>query len=138
MRQETILVTGDTSAALVVAGGASTYAQTTTDKMKNAAEDAKTGMSDTWITSKTKIALFADDRVKGSQVHVETQNGTVMLRGKVDDTQAKSSAEEITKGIEGVKGVKNELQVVAPGDRKAVNADDKQISKSIEDRFKQD
>jgi osmotically-inducible protein OsmY len=30
-------------------------------------------MKDSWLTSKTKIALFADGRVKGRQVNVETQ-----------------------------------------------------------------
>ena len=95
-------------------------------------------MSDSWITSKTKIAVFADDRVKGTQVHVETKDGTVMLRGKVDSNEAKTAAAEITQGIEGVKSVKNELQVVAPSARKAVDTDDKQITKSVEDRFKQD
>ena len=154
MGQKNIVLTGFTIAALVAAGGAPVYAQSSTtqkaeDKAKSAAEDtkdttksmtheAKQGMSDSWITSKTKIALFSDDRVKGSQVHVETTGGTVMLRGKVDDAEAKTAAGEIAKGIDGVKSVKNELQVVAPGNRKAVDADDKQITKSIEDRFKQD
>jgi osmotically-inducible protein OsmY len=101
-------------------------------------QEAKTGMSDSWITSKTKIALFSDDRVKGTQVHVETKSGTVMLRGKVDSNEAKAAAAEVAQGIEGVKSVKNELQVVAPSARKAVDADDKQIAKSVEDRFKQD
>ena len=154
MRQKNIVLTGFTIAALVAAGGAPVYAQSSTtqkaeDKAKSAAEEtkdttksmtheAKQGMSDSWITSKTKIALFSDDRVMGSQVHVETKGGTVMLRGKVDDADAKTAAGEIAKGIDGVKSVKNELQVVAPGNRKAVDADDKQITKSIEDRFKQD
>ena len=154
MRQKNIVLTGFTIAALVAAGGAPVYAQSSTtpkmeDKAKGAAEDtkdttksmtheAKQGMSDSWITSKTKIALFSDDRVKGSQVHVETKGGTVMLRGKVDDADAKTAAGEIAKGIDGVKSVKNELQVVAPSNRKAVDADDNQISKSIENRFKQD
>jgi len=154
MRQKNIVLTGFTIAALVAAGGAPVYAQSSPtqkaeDKAKSAAEEtkdttksmtheAKQGMSDSWITSKTKIALFSDDRVKGSQVHVETKGGTVMLRGKVDDADAKTAAGEIAKGIDGVKSVKNELQVVAPSNRKAVDADDKQISKSIENRFKQD
>jgi osmotically-inducible protein OsmY len=154
MRQKNIVLTGFTIAALVAAGGAPVYAQSSTtqkaeDKAKSAAEEtkdttksmtheAKQGMSDSWITSKTKIALFSDDRVKGSQVHVETKGGTVMLRGKVDDADAKTAAGEIAKGIDGVKSVKNELQVVAPSNRKAVDADDNQISKSIENRFKQD
>ena len=124
--RKNIVVTGFTIAALVAAGGAPVYAQNTTgekiekkteetkDKAKTMGHEAQTGMSDSWITSKTKIALFADDRVKGTQVHVETKDGTVMLRGKVDSNEAKTAAAEITKGIEGVKSVKNELQVVAP------------------------
>jgi hyperosmotically inducible protein len=148
--RKNIVVTGFTIAALVAAGGAPVYAQNTTgekiekkteetkDKAKTMGHEAQTGMSDSWITSKTKIALFADDRVKGTQVHVETKDGTVMLRGKVDSSEAKAAAAEVTKGIEGVKSVKNELQVVAPSVRKAVDTDDKQITKSVEDRFKQD
>src|SRR5262250_1692762 len=146
MRQKNIVLTGFTIAALVAAGGAPVYAQSSTtqkaeetkDTTKSMTHEAKQGMSDSWITSKTKIALFSDDRVKGTQVHVETKGGTVMLRGKVDDAEAKTAAGEIAKGIDGVKSVKNELQVVAPSNRKAVDADDNQISKSIENRFKQD
>lgn len=132
-------VTGFAIVALLAAGAAPTYAQsTTTDKSKSLTQEAKTELSDSWITSKTKIALFADERVKVSQVHVETQNGTVMLRGKVDSNEAKVAAGEVTKGLEGVKRVKNELQVVAPTNRKTVDADDKQITKNVEERFKQD
>jgi hyperosmotically inducible protein len=160
MRQKNIVLIGVATMALVAAGGAPAYAQSTTDKMeqkaheakdkvksageetkdkaKSLTQEAKTELSDSWITSKTKIALFADDRVKGRQVHVDTENGTVMLRGKVDSAEAKSAAGDIAKDIDGVKSVKNELQVVPPSERKAVNADDKQISKRIEDRFKQD
>lgn len=148
--RKNIVVTGFTIAALVAAGGAPIYAQNTTgekiekktedakDKAKTMGQEAKTGMTDSWITSKTKIALYSDDRVKGTQVHVETKSGTVMLRGKVDSNEAKAAAAEVAQGIEGVKSVKNELQVVAPSARKAVDADDKQITKSVEDRFKQD
>jgi len=143
MEKRMVVVGGITIAVLAAAGGAPAHAQgTTTEKMeqksKSMAEDTKVELSDTWITSKTKIALFADDRVKGRQVHVETKNGTVMLRGKVDSNEAKAAADEVTKGIEGVRGVKNELQVVPPAERKAVDADDKQIAKGVEDRFKQD
>jgi len=139
MGHTTSVVTGLAMAAALIAGGTSAYAQgTPAEKPSSTTQQMKTGMSDTWITSKTKIALFADERVKGTQVHVETQSGTVMLRGKVDSAEAKTAAAEITQGIEGVKSVKNELQVVAPSDRKAVNADDKQIAKSVESRLKQD
>jgi hyperosmotically inducible protein len=108
------------------------------DKVKETTQDVKDAGSDTWITSKTKIALFADDRVKGREVSVETQKGVVYLRGKVDSEMAKTSAAEIARAIDGVKDVKNDLQVVAPSVRKTVDADDKQITKAVESRFKQD
>ena len=108
------------------------------DKIKSTAKEAKTGMSDSWITSKTKIALFADDRVKGRQVHVETKDGVVMLRGKVDSAEAKTAAAEVAKGVDGVKDVKNELQVVAPSQRAEITADDKVIAKNVQAKLKHD
>jgi osmotically-inducible protein OsmY len=141
-------------AALVFAAGLA-YAQTSADKpttkdkveqkadqagdkIKGAAHDAKTGVTDSWVTSKTKIALFGDDRVKGRQVHVETKDGVVVLRGKVDSAEAKTAAGEVAKGVEHVKGVKNELQVVAPSKRDEVTANDKDITKNVQNRLKQD
>src|SRR5712691_6805593 len=106
MRRNTFL-SGIAIAALVAAGGPPEYEQSTStkkmekkadevkDKAKSVTQETKAGFSDSWITSKTKIALFADDRVKGRQVHVETQKGTVMLRGKVDSAEAKSAAAEV-------------------------------------------
>lgn len=140
-------VTGSLLAAAAFAWlPAASEAQSTTDKVKQKTEDAKTSVkemtkevktdvSDTWITSKTKIALFADDRVKGRQISVETDKGMVSLRGKVDSEDAKAAAESVAQGLEGVKSVRNDLQVVAPAEQKAVAADDKAIKRSIESRF---
>jgi hyperosmotically inducible periplasmic protein len=109
-----------------------------TDKVKETTTDAKEAVSDSWLTSKAKIALFADDRVKGKDVRVETVNGEVFLRGKIDSQEAKAAAEQIAKNVEGVKKVKNDLQVVAPTARKAVSADDKQITKAVETTLTKD
>jgi hyperosmotically inducible protein len=95
----------------------------------------KTPINDTWVTSKTKIALFADSRVHGRQVSVETKKGLVFIRGKVDSDEAKQAAEEIAKGIEGVKGVKNELQVVAPSKREVVEDKDDAITARVKKEF---
>jgi len=105
------------------------------DKTKEVAKDAKVAVTDSWLTSKTKIALFSDDRVKGSQVKVETIGGVVHLRGKVDSAEAKAAATTVAQGIEGVKSVKNDLQVVSPGARKAVDAKDADIAKAVETRL---
>ncbi len=107
-------------------------------KIKSMAKDAKTGVTDSWVTSKTKIALFADERVKGRQISVETKSGMVMLRGKVDSEEAKMAAGDIAKRVEHVKGVRNELQVVPPADRPKVDTDDKAITSMVEKRLKED
>src|SRR4029079_1014832 len=103
-----------------------------------ATQETKAAVRDSWFTSKTKIALFADDRVKGSQVKVETEKAVVHLTGKVDSDTAKMAAAEIAQGIDGVKSVKNDLQVVAPSKREAVASDDKQIAKAVESRLSRD
>ncbi|HUM14338.1 MAG TPA: BON domain-containing protein [Candidatus Nitrosotalea sp.] len=135
--------------AFVATAPFAAQAQTTKDKIENSMEEtkekaksttqeAKTAVSDSWVTSKTKIALFSDERVKGTQVSVDTANGVVHLRGKVDSDEAKQAAAEVAKSIEGVKSVKNDLQVVAPTARKAVDANDKDIAKTAESRIHRD
>lgn len=108
------------------------------DKAKSTTESAKTGVSDSWITGKTKMALYADERVSGTQVNVDTKNGMVTLRGKVDSAEAKSAAESVAKSIDGVTSVKNELQVVAPAERKAVDTNDKDMHKAVSDQLSRD
>ena len=108
------------------------------DKTKSATGEAKAAVTDSWITSKAKIALFADERVKGTQVSVATTDGVVRLSGKVDSQEAKAAAADVAKGIEGVKSVRNDLQVVSPGARKAVEASDKDITKTVESRLAKD
>ena len=95
-------------------------------------------MSDSWITAKTKIALFADSRVKGSDISVGTTNGAVIIRGKVDTDAAKQAAEETAKGVEGAKTVKNDLQVVAPSKREAIDDKDDAITARVNERMAQD
>jgi hyperosmotically inducible periplasmic protein len=124
--------------ACVAAAPFAAQAQTPKDKAKSTTEEMKTEFSDTWITSKTKIALFGDERVKGTQVSVDTKNGVVHLRGKVDSDEAKQAAAEVAKGVEHAKSVKNDLQVVSPAARKAVDANDKDIAKAVESRMSKD
>ena len=136
-KQQTLmmaLVAGLVAVAPLTAG-AQDKTDKAVDKTKEVAKDAKVAVTDSWLTSKTKISLFADDRVKGSEVKVETKDGVVYLRGKVDSAEAKAAAESVAKGIDGVKSVKNDLQVVSPGARKAVDAKDADIAKAVESRL---
>ena len=108
------------------------------DEKKSTTEAVKTNVTDSWITSKAKIALFADSRVSGTSVNVETQKGTLYLRGKVDTDAAKQAAEEVAKGVDGVKSVKNELQVVPASDKKMVEAKDEDLTKQVKTRLQND
>ena len=100
--------------------------------------DEKTPINDTWLTAKTKIALAADGRVKGRQIDVETTKGQVMLRGKVDSDSSKQAAEDITKRLDGVKTVKNDLEVVAPSTRDAVEDKDEAITTRVKEHIAMD
>ena len=127
---DTIMLGGALVIGMALMGGPSQlWAATTAEK-----EPA----TDSWVTAKTKIALFADARVKGRQINVETKNGLVMLRGKVDSDEAKNAAEETAKSIDGVKSVKNELQVVAPVKRKAVEEKDDAITDRVKREIAKD
>jgi osmotically-inducible protein OsmY len=100
--------------------------------------DEKTPINDSWLTSKAQIALFADARVKGSEITVETTQGTVEIRGKVDTHAAKQAAEETAKQIYGVKSVKNKLQVVAPPKREATDDKDGAITARVKTQIAKD
>jgi hyperosmotically inducible protein len=72
-------------------------------------------LDDAGITAKVKAALVQAPDVKGTDINVDTANGTVTLKGTVE-TQAQSDrAVTIAKGIEGVKDVQNTLTVKAVG-----------------------
>jgi hyperosmotically inducible protein len=95
-------------------------------------------ISDSWLTAKMKIALASDGRVKGRQVSVETTNGTMMLRGKVDDQAAKDAARQIAKAMEGVKKVEDDLQVVKPSRQAAVEVIDDSITARVRSQIDRD
>ena len=68
-------------------------------------------MDDVWITTKVKSLLLKEDGIKGLGVNVETYRGTVQLSGWVNNEGQIAQAEKIALAVEGVKGVRNDLQV---------------------------
>jgi hyperosmotically inducible periplasmic protein len=95
-------------------------------------------MKDSWITTKTKLALTTDGRTKARHISVETQGATVMLRGKVSSAEERAAAEEIARGISGVASVYNALQIVPDDQRKTVDAKDDGIETAIRERLMND
>lgn len=71
----------------------------------------KTAMSDSWITTKAKAMLLEEASLRAFKISVETHKGEVILSGFVDDAQLKAKAETIVAAIDGVRSVKNAIEV---------------------------
>jgi osmotically-inducible protein OsmY len=69
------------------------------------------GLNDSWIWFKTRAALSAASDLRDSTINVDVVNDMITLKGTVANAAQKASAEKVAKGIEGQKGVKNELTV---------------------------
>ncbi|MGH8176319.1 MAG: BON domain-containing protein [Steroidobacter sp.] len=100
----------------LMAGGAVACTSTPEEgSVERAGANAGRIVDDSAITAKVKSALFADPATKAHQIQVETFQGTVQLSGFVDDAEARARATQVARDIEGVKDVKNSLQVRSDG-----------------------
>ena len=68
-------------------------------------------VDDSVITTKIKSLLASDDFLKSFEISVETYKGIVQLSGFVDSQKAVEKAGEVARGVQGVKSVKNSLNV---------------------------
>jgi len=90
------------------------------EKLPTAEERAKNretvsrGASNAALTTKVKTALASDVGMRTmTGINVDSNQGVVTLKGKVDTAEAKKKAEAIAKQVDGVKSVKNQLRVEA-------------------------
>ena len=72
---------------------------------------ACTPATDAGITGTVKTKLAADDRVKASEINVDTTNGVVTLTGNVDDQEARDRAVQLARATSGVRDVKDMISV---------------------------
>lgn len=68
-------------------------------------------MDDAVITTKVKTALFNEPDLKSFEINVETFKGVVQLSGFVSSQAAINKAVQVTRGVSGVKSVKNDMRV---------------------------
>lgn len=87
--------------------------------------------SDPWITTKAKMALLTTEGVSATDVNVDTVNGRVTLHGTVGSDAEKAKAESVVKGIEGVVGVRNLVQVVSVKRQDAAATNDADVKKRV-------
>jgi len=99
---------------------------------------ASADVSDSWITTKTKIALLTTDGFSVNGVNVDTNNGDVTMHGKVTTAEDRTRAEQTVRKVSGVKSVKNLLQVVPSNVEDAVAAKDSDVKERVEASLKAD
>jgi len=92
-----------------------------------AASDAPDG----WITTKVKMALLTTEGVSGTDVHVDTIDGRVTLHGIVESEAEKAKAERLAKSTDGVRAVRNLLQVSTERTETALDASDERIDQRV-------
>ena len=93
-------------------------------------------MPDAWVTMKTKVSLMTTEGVSAKDLNVDTVNGVVTLHGKVATEAEKTKSEDVARRIDGVKDLKNLLQVVPNAQRVVVQRSDDTIKKGVEAAFK--
>ena len=104
---------------------------------KPAPEGMKSSAHDTWVTTKVKASLLSEPGLSPTSVNVDTQEGVVTLFGEVANANDKAAAERSAKKVDGVKTVKNELQVVPKAEAKRVEARDDQLEKMVKERIQE-
>jgi len=68
-------------------------------------------VDDTGITTLIKSRFVENKQVDAAAISVETLNGTVMLSGFAKSSAERMTAENIARGVNGVRMVKNEIAV---------------------------
>ena len=68
-------------------------------------------IDDTTITTTVKTKLAAEKGTTLTRVQVDTNRSVVQLSGVVESAADRARAEQVTRGVGGVKGVVNNLQV---------------------------
>lgn len=106
--------------------------------LSGAAVAAESSRPDPWITTKVKMSLLSSDRVDGLDVNVDTVDGRVTLHGTVDSADARAGAEELARGIEGVRDVRNLLQIGEDAEAQAAEVSDDELRQRIETVLQRD
>jgi hyperosmotically inducible periplasmic protein len=85
------------------------------DEARRLGRKIGTGTEDGWLWTKTRAALATTDDLRDSTVNVDVENSVVTLTGTVASQAQKTKAEQVAKGIDGVKSVRNQLTISATG-----------------------
>ncbi|PXF28961.1 hypothetical protein WH50_23415 [Pokkaliibacter plantistimulans] len=89
-------------------------------------------MNDAWLDGKIETIYLMNENLNPFKIDTQVDQGNVTLTGKVDSDVEKQLAGQLAKGVDGVKGVNNQLVVVADGE----HADRQKDGSSFMDKVK--
>lgn len=102
MQIRTTLVAAMMAAALLTTAGCA---------VSRGQETVGAYVDDVGITTLIKARMAESKLVSATSISVETLNGTVMLSGFAKSLTEKSEAENIARGVNNVKSVRNEIVI---------------------------
>jgi hyperosmotically inducible protein len=79
--------------------------------LREVGETTEQVVEDSAVTAKVTAALHAEKNVKSRDIHVETFQGKVVIKGVVPDRAQADRAAKVAASVEGVKAVENRLTV---------------------------
>jgi len=66
------------------------------------------------IVDQVRVRLAGDPDIRGGSLEVDSKDGVVVIKGRVDSEKDKAKATKVAKKVKGVKSVDNELSVGPP------------------------
>ena len=102
MQLKTTLAAAMMAVALLATGGCA---------VSRGQETVGAYVDDAGITTLVKSRMAESKLVSATSISVETLNGTVMLSGFAKSQAEKTAAENIARGVNNVKSVRNEIAV---------------------------
>ena len=85
----------------------------TTADAEGMGDRAVGALDDAAVTAKVKAALLATDGISSSDISVETEQGRVILTGRVPDQMQAERAEDAAERVDGVLSVENRIEIGA-------------------------
>ena len=99
---------------------------------------ASHGISDAWITARTKIALLTTEPIGRDEIDVDTVDGRVTLHGAVTSYGERARAADEAHTIEGVQSVRNLLRLVPRRHATGVKASDAELKVGVAEALRND
>lgn len=86
-------------------------AEKVAEKTKEGLSKTGEAITDAWITSRVKTSFIGEDRLKGSDINVDTNDHVVTLKGTVATEAGRAKAVALARQVEGVHHVVDHLTV---------------------------